>query len=520
MGAVSGKQHTVYRLIGGVPLFHDKLAQGRTAREDRGTQAGNRRGQGKCGKATVDEGRIVDIGNPLGQHHSFQQGVSAKHTAGDGLHAGRQLGIGQLIAVGKGVGFHGGHAVGQGDGGQGDALRESAEFNDPQVGGQGDGLQVAQIIEAILPDSDQAFGQHHLGTVGAPVKSTFANLGNSLGNHDLPHAFPILIPGGVGEAVAGDSAGAGHGQGTRIPVQHPGQVAVDPAGGGHVAHIGSQGHGILGVELGGFEFRVPIVLGEVCLRAQELAVMSHQIPIPGGVGIVIQAVQVDDIPGMALGARDVGADTRDVAAVHTQLQHQTVIQAGKALTDGVMLDQRRVGGVLIVADVILKIVPIVVIVHVFGDPVVNSLDLIVVGGVPKVQLAQQRGYGGIHLGLHLGGADKAAIDGDEGVDPVGIGKGLGVVGVSADHVRADIVTLFTNARVLHGLFDSTNQIITRQRQAVDADLNVRVARHHLSADGKDELLYAVDTGDGLFGTALGAEAVGVGVGIFVNSNTN
>ena len=312
------------------------------------------------------------------------------------------------------------------------------------------------------------------------------------------------------KTVAGDRAGARHGQRAGITIQYPCQIGIDLAGGGHILHIGGNGHGISGMELGSIKFRIAGMLSEIGRCTQELPVVAHQIPVPGGVAVVVLTLQVDDVPGVAFGAGNIRGDTTDIAAVHIQLQQQPVVQAGIALADRILCDQCRVGGMLVVVGVVFQVVPVEVILHIFRDPVIGTLDFLVIGCIPKVQLIQQRFHRCIHFRFHGCIADEAAVHSDNAVDTVGIFAGGDRGGVS-NHIGPDIVTLIGHTGVVSGLQEQIGHIGGSQRNAVQTQFNMLLPLNHSLPQLFNQSIGTCEGCQRLRSTADGAGVVFVGM---------
>ena len=166
------------------------------------------------------------------------------------------------------------------------------------------------------------------------------------------------------------------------------------------------GHGVSIVE--GFALIVfpTEVVGEIFLVEQEPAV-NLVASIPGGVSVVVLAIQLHDVPAVVFALGGAG----DQSAVDIQLQSQAVHQQGIALADRGAVDQGGIGGLLQQIGIILGMG--IVVDNIGADIIVNAFDLEVVVLLVKIQLFQKLSHSRVHFGFLLGG----------GVISVGIGDG-------------------------------------------------------------------------------------------------
>ena len=176
--------------------------------------------------------------------------------------------------------------------------------------------------------------------------------------------------------------------------------------------------------------------------ALEEVAVAGRTRIPGGVQIVVQVIELHDVPGM--GAAAVADDD---TGIHTQLQHQPVEQHGIALADGDLVHQRRIGGVLQVVEIIVQV--LVIILHGVADVVVHGADLFVIGLFPQIKLVQQVGNRSIQLHLLGIGGVVGHVD-VECVVICGVGVGIAAFTIIAAILPLEGVALLGVAVVDHG----------------------------------------------------------------------
>ena len=444
---VRGKQYPVYACVDRAALFHGELFQLGTARKGGNADGADGGGDAYALQTAVNENGVTD-GLQIGRKDDLRKlFVVAEHTVGEVGHARTQLCRQQCGAVGKCVGAYGMDTVGDGNGFQCGTFREGAEFQNLQIGRQGNGFQCAQIIEAVFSNGDETVGQVYLRAVGTPVEGPFPYLCDALADGDGADAFSIAVPRGLGEAVAWEGTAAADGQCARVPIQYPGNAAADGAACSHIADVGGVGHGVGGIEGFGVEFAVAAVGGEAAVGDEEVAVMPLQVAVPCGIGIVILAVQLDDVPAVTF----VVCNTADVSAVHAQRQQHPIQQGGVALTDGAAVNDGGVGAVLELVGVVVVVVEVVL--NLFRNPVIYAHYLVILMGIVQIQLIQNGCDGCIYLRLLLGGGQPHGGEG-EGVVIDAVHDGNGGAVFAATRVVADVVpfvgdTRMGNGKVIH-----------------------------------------------------------------------
>ena len=200
------------------------------------------------------------------------------------------------------------------------------------------------------------------------------------------------------------------------------------------------------MEVGSAVFGIPVVIGEIVLTAQEVLIFQAGLRpggVPGGVQVVVQAVQLHDVPGVTFAAAEAG----DHAVVNTKFQQQPVQQHGITLADGGSVDQGRIGCVLKHVGAIVQI--IVIVIDAAAHPVVYGFQgSIIVGGV-GVQLIQQVRCRSIHLCFLLSGGVVADVVGVAHM----IHAVIRIAGGTVGHIGilpAQIVALCRLACMRHG----------------------------------------------------------------------
>ena len=203
------------------------------------------------------------------------------------------------------------------------------------------------------------------------------DLGNAFINDHIGDLAAAVQP---GQIIIDHLTVAGNEQGAFI-VQLPDQAVADVVG---IAALDfgfevGLAYGIEGVELGGVVFRITEMIGrvrgEVHLVLQEIIVVTQGlIPdgIPGGVGVVVEVAELDDVPAVAAVIADAGDDT----AVDAQFQRQLVQQDSVALADSSTVDHGCIGGVLQLVVIVLQ--RVVIVDNVFADVVIHGAEPLVV----------------------------------------------------------------------------------------------------------------------------------------------
>ena len=130
------------------------------------------------------------------------------------------------------------------------------------------------------------------------------------------------------------------------------------------------------MEFGGIIFLVTDMVGKIIGTDQEIVIIGVS-RVPRGVQVVIEAVELSNIP--AVGA---AAVTGDESAINAQLQGQTVQQKGVSLTDAGTVNQTGISGVLELVRFIFQIV--VIVSNIGTDVIVDGLQLGIVVGIIDV----------------------------------------------------------------------------------------------------------------------------------------
>ena len=254
-----------------------------------------------------------------------------------------------------------------------------------------------------------------------------------------------LLIGGVITAGAGDiSRPAGFRAGCCLCAVGDFIVAV-----GAGIRVVFAAHGVGGVEGLRGVGTVPGVVGEIIIGHQEPAVFRAA-GIPGGIGIVILAVQRDDVPGV--GAAIAGAGDHPAADAH--LQAEPVQKARIALTYGGFVHQRGIGAVFETVGIIVQVG--IIVNDVSGDVVVNRGELLIVRSGGR-QLGQKLADSGIHLLLLRCGGVVYQLVGD--LERSCGGGNIAAITVGGLlKVGTQIVALGGNAGMDHGLLNQIGQL--------------------------------------------------------------
>ena len=282
--------------------------------------------------------------------------------------------------------------------------------------GQNDFLQTGTIAEGTVADGFQGRGQQHGGQIAVAVEGQRGNGGNPLLDHHRPDAFPMTgqSPGHTGrilfhfagtidgqqavfqfpiQGLAAGAAGAA-GTGDVIPLTGSHNITGDVAG-----KIIIRTHGIGGIEAFCSVFLVPDVIVKIGITQQEIGIIQSRLGIsgiPGGVHIIVQAIQLHDIPGMGAAV----ANTADNAVIHPGFQYQSVEQVGIALADSGLVHQCGIGRV---NQRLVLLQTRVIVNNVFAHPVIDGANLFIIALAGQIQPGQQTCHGIIHFFLLFGG---------------------------------------------------------------------------------------------------------------------
>ena len=169
----------------------------------------------------------------------------------------------------------------------------------------------------------------------------------------------------------------------------------------------------------------PVIRVERRRALQEIAGAVLYRGAPGGVqAVVLAVVQLHDVPGVGLPPAVAVALTGDDAAVDARVVGQAVEQVGIALAHRLLVDGRRVGGVLQHIAAVVQIG--IVVLDVLGHPVIDGLHLLIGGLAVQRQLGQDGALDvAVQLRLLLG---RGIPDGAAAFRVAGIGDGVGRVG--------------------------------------------------------------------------------------------
>ena len=196
------------------------------------------------------------------------------------------------------------------------------------------------------------------------------------------------------------------------------------AGGGNGVSVG--GDGIIRPE-GAVKTGVGVMAAaEGTGRGEEpFVVVWAQTCIPGGVHIVVFAVQLHNVPGMVGYLSGGGDGAGDAAGIHTQFQHQLIEQHGVACADSGLVDQCGIGGVFESVGIVVQIG--IVIADIGAHIVIYALYLLIIGVFPQIQLLQKLvfpvGEGGLLFGS--GGVGHLEFVGEIVVTVLGVVGGGG-----------------------------------------------------------------------------------------------
>ena len=75
------------------------------------------------------------------------------------------------------------------------------------------------------------------------------------------------------------------------------------------------------------------MVGEIFFRAKKITIIRRDARIPRGIGIIINAVQTNDIPSMVFTVDIALPDTSDITAIHTEFQQKSVKKRRITLAD-------------------------------------------------------------------------------------------------------------------------------------------------------------------------------------------
>ena len=329
-----------------------------------------------------------------------------------------------------------------------------------------DSLQRIAAIEHCIADGKNIVHLHLLQG-GAIAKAGFAQHGAALELHrfqiraviegecangldirpddHLLDVIGVLLPLGILCIEIQHIAAAGNTQRT-FRVQLPAKILAAGAGNrpGHIGAVIFRAHGIALIEIGGDIVFLSGMIREVAAAAQEIFVIhSVCLPglIPGGIQIIVQTAQSDNVPCMGNTAAVAG----NITAVHTQLQRQAVEQHRKALANRLSVNQSGIGRML---QIIILVIQIIIIKgHIGADPIVDALDLFIFRSIPQVQLLQQCSHSLIHFLLLLG---RGKILENENIGKVGFLAQFVIIGLKAilPVLALQIIALFGITGVL------------------------------------------------------------------------
>ena len=304
-------------------------------------------------------------------------------------------------------------------------------------------------IPAVTQSSNHfLFGQHRIAAVAMlAIAQTFFRAGGGvalIGHFVVAQSSHFITVIGIPANIAGVGSVALFCAGRRNNSSGIIMVAA--------ADIVGLGHGVGCVECGRIVVvlrghlagSIPAVVVVKVIGAHQEALIDRKTRIPGGVQIIVLAVQLGDVPNMTLAVGIAG----DHTAVHTQFQRQPVQQHRIALADRGLIDQSGIGGMLQLIAVILEI--IVVVSNVGGDIVVNRFKLGIAVLTGHIQLAQQLRNGRIHRCL-LGCIGMIGHGEGGGCSHILTAHGkITVVHIEAGVLPQQIVAFHRIAGVLHG----------------------------------------------------------------------
>ena len=231
-------------------------------------------------------------------------------------------------------------------------------------------------------------------------------------------------------------------------------------------------------------FRIPFIchifgitkmVGEIFFRAKKITIIRRDTRIPRGIGIIINAVQTNDIPSMVFTIDVALPDTSDITAIHTEFQQKSVKKRRITLADRKIQYESIVCAMLVILRLFFMII---VVFDVSANIIVNTSDLFVIALFPKIKLIQKSGNGDIHLRFHFGCGDPCHRIFDPEIESVIVTSvGIGIRNGTA--VMLDIVALITHARVRDRVVIERGDLGCRQIHTVDAEADARCSFFHL-----------------------------------------
>ena len=133
-----------------------------------------------------------------------------------------------------------------------------------------------------------------------------------------------------------------------------------------------------------------------------MTVIRRNARIPRGVGVIINAVQADDIPCMILPVDISLSDAADITAIHTEFKQKSVKKRRIALADSEIQNKRIIRAMLVIFRLFFIIV---VVFDVSANIIVNAFDLFIIALIPKIEFIQKLRNGCVHLRFHFGRGD-------------------------------------------------------------------------------------------------------------------